>query len=601
MPAFYQQTSSEMARMIPSFCDPATPSGAERRMFELLKSDPATTDWVVLHSLGLARRGTKPYGEIDFVVLVPGAGVFCLEVKGGGVSCANGVWTSKDKYGVTHAINRSPFLQAREGMFEVQNTILHRAPMGFPTGLVFGYAVILPDVSFDVVCQEWETWQVMDRDTLLHPISAAVLRLAARQRSMKSHVPAGEPTLATMRIVQQLLRPDFEVVVTCGAQIDETEMHLLKMTEEQFDRVDMLMDNAGCLIEGPAGTGKTMLAVEYARRSAAEGKRTLLICFNRLLGEWLGKRAAALALGPTLVAGSFHRLMREIILRSTAASDFRNAEQGSVDVLFAESYPFYGLLALEELNQPFDVLVVDEAQDLLQSGIVAVLDLALRGGWAHGHWAAFGDFQQQAIYSSATAEEMRALLVAAAPGHARGRLRTNCRNTRNIGEETALLSGFDAPPYRLGQIAGLPVDYQYYATADEQRSKVTAVLRRLLAGGVRASEILLLSPVKLPNSGVAGLEGGTDFRLVEVDESIPERSRIPLIRYCTAQAFKGMESQVVLLCDIGQINDRAPQSLLYVAMSRARAHLTVFLHEQTKPHMSDKIRLRLTDTWGKAT
>ena len=81
-----------MAKMIPIEFDAAISSAAERRLFELLKNDPGTEGWTVLHSLGLARRGKKPFGEIDFVVVIPGSGIVCLEVKGGGVSCHDGVW-----------------------------------------------------------------------------------------------------------------------------------------------------------------------------------------------------------------------------------------------------------------------------------------------------------------------------------------------------------------------------------------------------------------------------------------------------------------------------------------------------------------------------
>ncbi|MEI8012623.1 MAG: nuclease-related domain-containing protein, partial [Candidatus Omnitrophota bacterium] len=74
-----------MARMYPSyFLDSC--SNAERRLFSLFKSDPATADWVVLHSLGLSSRGKKPYGEIDFVILIPNEGIYCLEVKGGRIA-----------------------------------------------------------------------------------------------------------------------------------------------------------------------------------------------------------------------------------------------------------------------------------------------------------------------------------------------------------------------------------------------------------------------------------------------------------------------------------------------------------------------------------
>jgi hypothetical protein len=78
--------------MFPSVIDASTVSNQERRVFSLLEADPDTSDWYVLHSLGLSKRGRKPYGEIDFVVLLPGEGIFCLEVKGGRVACENGTW-----------------------------------------------------------------------------------------------------------------------------------------------------------------------------------------------------------------------------------------------------------------------------------------------------------------------------------------------------------------------------------------------------------------------------------------------------------------------------------------------------------------------------
>ena len=48
----------------------------------------------------------------------------------------------------------------------------------------------------------------------------------------------------------------------------------------------MISDNPRCLIEGAAGTGKTVLALEYSRRQVKKGNKVLLLCFNRLLGEW---------------------------------------------------------------------------------------------------------------------------------------------------------------------------------------------------------------------------------------------------------------------------------------------------------------------------
>src|SRR4029077_12836443 len=118
-----------MARMIPQVIDASTVSNQERRVFALLESDPDTKDWCVLHSLGLSKRGRKPYGEIDFVVLLPGEGIFCLEVKGGRVACENGTWTTT-RGGETQRLNRSPFLQAREGMFALKDAVEEHMPPG---------------------------------------------------------------------------------------------------------------------------------------------------------------------------------------------------------------------------------------------------------------------------------------------------------------------------------------------------------------------------------------------------------------------------------------------------------------------------------------
>jgi hypothetical protein len=87
-----------MARMTAPHWHDRTPS-SEQRVFNLLQNDPATKDWVVLHSLNLKQSGTQPYGEVDFVVLIPSAGVFCLEVKGGRLASRNGAWTTTDAAG----------------------------------------------------------------------------------------------------------------------------------------------------------------------------------------------------------------------------------------------------------------------------------------------------------------------------------------------------------------------------------------------------------------------------------------------------------------------------------------------------------------------
>ena len=77
--------------MIPSVISPEIKSNAERKIFEWFRDDPDTEGWVVLHSLGIANHRTVLYGELDFFVIAPKLGVFALEVKGGRVSCNEGI------------------------------------------------------------------------------------------------------------------------------------------------------------------------------------------------------------------------------------------------------------------------------------------------------------------------------------------------------------------------------------------------------------------------------------------------------------------------------------------------------------------------------
>jgi hypothetical protein len=367
---------------------------------------------------------------------------------------------------------------------------------------------------------------------------------------------------------------------------------LIQLTQEQFDSLDLLEEDPRCLFEGAAGTGKTMLALEYARRSARSGLSVLMVCFNRLLGDWLEKETANANFPKALTAGRYFKLLRHTIMQSSLAKDFIEKEENEEPaLLYDRIYGDFGTFGIEEMGKNYDMLIVDEAQDLLRPGVLDGFSAWLKGGLAGGRWAIFGDFQRQAIFGRSSANEMKTLLKERAPHFATGRLRQNCRNTRSIGEETALLSGFHTLPYRVGQIAGLAVDYRYYDSPENQCSALVDVIRRLMADGVKASDIVVLSHNRLENSGITECNGAADFKLMEA--TYVGRSRVPIIRFATIQAFKGMESPVVVVCDVSKVSETEPQSLLYVAMSRARSQLTVLIDEQARPLIRECLRRRL--------
>ena len=65
------------------------------------------------------------------------------------------------------------------------------------------------------------------------------------------------------------------------------------------------------------------------------------------------------------------------------------------------------------------------------------------------------------------------------------------------------------------------------------------------------------------------------------------------IRFSTIHSFKGLESQVVIMVDIEEVDDDKSQSLLYVGMSRARSLLILLIHERARSSIDTRIRAAL--------
>ena len=579
--------------MIPARMDEEGISMAERRVFNLLKVDPGSKGWTVLHSLGLARRMDGPYGEIDFVVIIPGKGIICLEVKGGRVSCQTGVWKTKDRHGINFVLKKSPYLQARSGMFALRSSVVRKFGKGSAEARCpIGCAVVFTDVTCPPLTPEFERSDVIDLDDLRKPISKSITRVVIR-RLMEFQPREGphHPSLPEAKAIIQFFRPDFDLVVAKSVSISRTDGRLLRLTQEQYARLDELEANPRCLFEGAAGTGKTMLALEHARRASLSGFKVLLVCFNQLLGEWLNGQAKGLG----ITVGTWHSVARRFIMASSFATEFADQESKAIEncnasLLFEDMYPVYGEFALEEMGPHFDVLVMDEAQDLTDSHTFNFLNLTIRGGFASGRWAIFGDFTRQALYGSAI--NPAKILAQYSDHFVRAKLTLNCRNTRRIAEETTLLAGFEKPPYRLGKETGLPVEHRYWKTSSELVLVLEHVLESLVKQKTPIENIIILSPRRLENSNLARIQRISRFPLVDISRGT-KTTKLHGIKFSTVHSFKGLESQVVVIVDIETVVGEHQKSILYVAMSRARSLLILMIKECAKKAVETRIRKTL--------
>jgi hypothetical protein len=583
-----------MAEMIPKSPAENTPY-SERHIFDRLKNDPDTQSWIVLHSLGLSKTNIRPCGEIDFVILIPGKGVVCLEVKGGEVSCRDGTWYTKNsKTGEVHKINKSPYLQAREGMFELSARIKaklhHRENRNCP----FSFAVVFPGVDSPPKSVEVEDWEVFDRINLESSISNLIIsNIGKSSKKLTNTLEISEINVAYLKSIKDFLRPDFERVLSKAATICQTEQQLVTLTEEQYRYLDATEDNKNVLVTGAAGTGKTLLAIEYLRRNP--NKKILLLCFNNTISDWMKNIVKEENLSNVDV-DTFHSFVLKAIMNSPYHDEFM-AERDRVEksILFDEIYPLYGESALSEKPPLYDVLIIDEAQDLINENNLKVLNCVLNGGLSSGTWMIFGDFHRQAIYNiqkNITFERYLEALNHYIPNYTKLSLKLNCRNTKKIGEETALLSGFSSLPYRLNSIEGLPVDIRYYKNEEEQIQKLGDVLTDLESSGIKPEDVVILSYKNLEFSNVNNLSKKiTDIRDIKGNAK-------NVLLYSTIYSFKGMESKVVIVTDIDEVDSDKMRSLLYVAMSRARSKLILVLNNKIRKSIPDLIKKKLNEEWG---
>ena len=273
--------------------------------------------------------------------------------------------------------------------------------------------------------------------------------------------------------------------------------------------------------------------------------------------------------------------MRDEFLSHEQKAKIKGAQQE----FFREEYSFWGRMALEELGEQYDVLVVDEAQDIFDEDPLGFFDDIIVGGLRNGRWAMFGDFTRQALYDSHANPE---ILAKHSDNYTSARLLINCRNTKRIATEISRLSGFDTPPFWLRSEEGEPVDYSYYRNSVTFADSLETSVSRMLGQGIAPQDIVILSPRRLANSSVAALGQIAGIPVVDCAEHHNWTRRT--IKFSTIHSFKGLESQVVILVDIDDVDSERAQALLYVGMSRARSLLILIVDRVARTSIQQRIR-----------
>jgi hypothetical protein len=597
-----------MPRFIPPVVHSGTKSEGEKQVFERLANDPATTDWTVLHSYDLPDHVRQLEGEIDFVILIPGRGVLCLSVKDcASASRINGMWY----LGALKPDAQGPFKKAHDDKHSLIKKLepqferwKEKAPV---THAVVFTRLTSQKVNWMAERREWEDFEQVYSDQLgpsSQSISKALLRCMEGFRAKfqrETHLPAqlSIPSPSLCHKIGEFLRPDFEIFSSPKKRAGLVQSELKRYMAEQYACLDRASEEMRVFYRGRAGTGKTLLAIEAARReSFYPNRRTLVICYNRLIAKHLESELQPLH--PKVVV----RTMDAHLLKLGNFAQARNEPS------FWAELPRKALerQLTQPVEEPFGTLILDEAQDILKvlsdaetSDVIDVLDLSLKGGLSHGRWLMFADDFQSIYKRDSTHSPFDVTSYCLRKGTYAAKadpLRINCRNLPLVSEYAQVMSNMK-PGYsrvRRPDDQVLP-KLIYYRSAEEQVSLLEGLIDQCLNPSkapqtgftgrcqYNPSEIVVLS-TRTRGSCAEEISAQTLLdRMTRLDSGELNR-----IRHGTIHSFKGLEAPVVILTDIEQLaaegeEDFNRSALLYVGISRSTERMAILAHSRVRDEL----------------
>lgn len=521
---------------------PRLATATERQVFRALMEQLGERDVVIA---GQRVTDHQKDHEIDFVVALEGAGIVCIEVKGGEVWHNGADWLQSQYDGRVKTID--PVRQVRQARYALRSFI-ERDPRWTQGRVRWNHVVVLAKSSMpqDFALPECPRWMVIDRDEI--GCIGSLLRDVALNQ--KTHLPLLTDTAGEQLRVALDGRglPQRDVVARAEGNEDVADI----LTEQQA----VILSAAQLLnrveIRGGAGSGKTFLAVEQARRLADRGQRVALICYSHGLASYLQRITAEWSrrTQPGYV-GEFHSLG----IRWGAPEGPDEFERSrEVSQFFEHDLPATMLALACELpdGKRFDAIVIDEAQDFADSWWEPVL-AALRDPETGGLYV-FIDEGQRVFDRQGTPPVPLVPLI----------LDQNIRNTRQIA--TAFQSLADHPMRSMG---GDGPEVRFVPCAiDEALDVGDDQIEQLLDEGWRAQDVALLTTgSRHPEQTERQRAGNRAYW-----DSFWDAEQV---FYGHVLGFKGLERRAVVLV----VNDKAAleraRERLYVGLSRARDQLVV--------------------------
>lgn len=513
---------------------PENSTGSECEVFALLKKNIIDPEAVGLASLNLSEHEYQRWGEIDFVV-VNSSGILVIEVKGGKVSCEDGIWRFEDRWGRVVEKARSPISQAQGGYSSLLNKYLKpllgeakvaRVTTGFctvfPGSRLSEVEHLLggPEMPRELVGTKEDCTSSSKFQEFMNRV------LDYWRQHAKAKVTKLSP--AEVRNVVAHLRPSFDRVRPISISLAHLREEQLELTEDQYQLIDFMETAPRVLCTGGAGCGKTFLAVECLRRELAHE--------------------------PILVTGT-----PSLAAHLRAALGDLASRVASYEEVVGDPGAY---------RDRFTTLIVDEGQQITSLKVFDVLGDMIGKGLGEARWRWFSDPNWQVSATSTFDSNAQKKLETWAS--VKPPLRQNCRNTPQIVRNVEFMTGQKIGTTKI-KGSGPEVIYgRSHDAAAGMIAEAAAQIKSWLSDGViTPGQITLLTTRPIAESSIPKISMAAGIPYAPWRPGWEQQRTYPrFLGASTIENFRGLETPLVLLCDLGGEVVELEKNL-YLGMTRA--------------------------------
>ncbi len=571
-----------MAKLYPSYelfeLESKITDATERFVYKTLMNLPDSYE--VIHS-SIFYPEHRDEGETDFIILHPNLGMMLIEIKGGEIEYRNKQW-----YRAGEKLRRDPITQVKEAMYFYRDKYSKVEQVKF--NMPYTYCICFPHTRRILGDLPIKKERIFLQENLFD-IEKTIKAAFAASKEIDTSTNFNNIIKVLKDKVFCVSGAKF-IQENLGEWIEKYYEHAeIIFTEEQERILSIQAEEKRILTFGPAGSGKTIVAIEKAKRLISKNKKVLFACFNMPLGEYI-KYSLNTEKSPSTIAGHYHDIARRILAGETTLSSIPHPNYkefeclSNPDLYYNETVPELLLQYSETIlsnNEKYDALIIDEGQDFSDLWLLSLKALLKEG--EDNEVYVFAD-EIQSIRKTESSIQVKKLYKDVFGDIFATRLSDNLRNTEKIHELLEMLNpiGYKGKAKISG---GKKIEFIKCSKLTDQRKGLENIITELLREGIKPEQIVILSPYSMSRSSLAGRKKIAGYNIIS-DHALQDSA----IRYQTIQRFKGLEADVVLMIDIQYNNPYLSTPLLYVGCSRAKYLLYIFHNYKSTNTFLNSIR-----------